>query len=277
MHSTELSFDATKEGYFLAEPAARAAGRLLHDEYRSAKPFPHIVLRDLFPRSALQRIGAEFPLPEEAYYGENPSERLKFQYTPDRIRSKYIRDFLEMINSQGMLGFLEELTGIEGLIPDPYYMGGGLHEIRRGGFLGVHADFNLHRKLRLRRRLNLLVYLNEDWSSEFGGQLELWDRQMQRCERSVPPEMGLSVVFSTDSHSYHGHPDPLTCPADRTRRSIAAYYYTADERSFEDLDEHSTLFQARPNGEKMSRSVKSVNLRRVARNLLPPIIYRMFK
>ena len=55
-----------------------------------------------------------------------------------------------------MLEFLETLTGIDGLVPDPYFAGGGLHQIVRGGFLKVHADFNWHPKLRLDRRLNML-------------------------------------------------------------------------------------------------------------------------
>jgi Rps23 Pro-64 3,4-dihydroxylase Tpa1-like proline 4-hydroxylase len=90
----------------------------------------------------------------------------------------------------------------------------------------VHADFNRHEKLNLDRRLNLLLYLNRDWKEEYGGHLQLWTRDMGRCVVKVLPVFNRCVVFSTTDFSYHGHPDPLTCPPGRTRKSIAMYYYT---------------------------------------------------
>src|SRR6266436_1022806 len=72
---------------------------------------------------------------------------------------------------------------LDGLIPDPYFGGGGLHQIEAGGFLKVHADFNVHPKLKLDRRLNMLVYLNKDWREEWGGHLELWSRDGAACRR----------------------------------------------------------------------------------------------
>src|SRR3546814_10871992 len=65
------------------------------------------------------------------------------------------------------------------------------------------------------------------WEPAFGGDLELWDAGMKHRVRAVAPVFNRCVVFNTDSDSYHGHPDPLTCPEDRSRRSIALYYYTA--------------------------------------------------
>ena len=116
------------------------------------------------------------------------------------------------MSSPPVLRFLEALTGIEGLIPDPYFGGAGPHQILPGGFLKVHADFNWHPLLKLDRRLNLLVYLNKDWREEYGGQLELWDRDMARCERQILPVFNRTVVFSTTDFSFHGHPRPLACP-----------------------------------------------------------------
>src|SRR6185436_17882303 len=134
------------------------------------------------------------------------------------------RRFIWGLNSQVFLTYLETLTGIEGLIPDPHLFGGGLHQIVPGGFLKVHADFNRHEKLKLDRRLNVLIYLNRDWKEEYGGHLELWNRDMSRPERRVLPLFNRCVVFSTTDFSYHGHPDPLRCPEGRTRKSIAMYY-----------------------------------------------------
>lgn len=137
---------------------------------------------------------------------------MKFQYNPLMTKSSAIRNLLAELNSEAFLCFLEEMTGIHGLVPDPYFEGGGLHETRRGGHLGVHADFNLHGKMKLQRRLNLIVYLNEPWDESFGGHLELWDSAMSSCQVKVAPVLGRAVVFSTDLDSFHGHPDPLNCP-----------------------------------------------------------------
>ena len=124
--------------------------------------------------------------------------------------------------------FLERLTGIDALIPDPHYFGGGLHQIRPGGFLKVHADFNRHSRLDLERRLNAILYLNKDWQEEYGGHLQIWDNDMTRCEKKVLPVFNRLLVFATLDTANHGHPDPLTCPPDRARRSMALYYYTSD-------------------------------------------------
>ena len=154
-----------------------------------------------------------------------------------------VRRFLDAMNGFEMLLFLERLTGIEGLIPDPYFGGGGLHQIEPGGFLKVHADFNVHPKLHLDRRLNMLIYLNKDWREEYGGHLELWDRDRTRtCRERILPVFNRTVVFSTTDTSFHGHPHPLTSPPGVTRKSVSLYYYTAGRPRGEESEAHDTLF-----------------------------------
>ncbi|MEE9394563.1 MAG: 2OG-Fe(II) oxygenase, partial [Planctomycetota bacterium] len=157
-----------------------------------------------------------------------------------------LQAFLFLMNSPIMLLFLEELTGIPNLISDPYFGGGGPHRIEKGGFLKVHTDFNRHPKLRLYRRLNLLVYLNHDWPEEYGGHLELWDRDLSNCTSRILPTFNRTVVFETSDHSWHGHPHPLSCPSDRSRQSIGFYYYTAakPEEGYE--EDHPTVFRKTP-------------------------------
>jgi hypothetical protein len=234
-------------GYLaLDSDECRELGRSLSERYRSASPFPHIVIDDFLDADVLRTVLAEFPSGEEKGYFDRDQERYKFQFAPQEIPSGHIRNLFAELNSQAFLGFLEEMTGIEGLISDPYFEGGGLHETRRGGHLGVHADFNVHGRLKVERRINLLIYLNEDWNPEFGGQLELWDTGMKECVVRVEPLFGRAVLFNTNLDSFHGHPDPLSCPPDRSRRSIATYYYTAAEDGLASLPKRTTNFRPRP-------------------------------
>lgn len=230
-------------GFFeLDRSAARRLGESLAPQYAAATPYPHIVFDNFLDRSIVQQVDAEFPNREKGRFADAFSQ-LKTGYSLEKIRSPYIHDLFNALNSAAFLTFLEKLTGIHGLIPDPRFNGGGLHETRRGGHLAIHADFNMHPILRLRRRINLILYLNEDWQEEWGGALELWDRPMRQCVERVVPLQGRAVIFNTDSDSWHGHPDPLECPEDVTRRSIALYYYTAP-KDFRIA--HTTKWRKRP-------------------------------
>lgn len=152
------------------------------------------------------------------------------------------------------LEYLENLTGYNGLIPDPHFRGGAFHSILRGGKLDVHADFNVDKRRMLRRCLNVLIYFNKDWDDSYNGHLELWDREMTACRQKIAPIFNRAVIFNTDSTSYHGHPDELLCPEDRTRKSIALYYYVSDPGVFDkSIKEHSTLWRS----SKRPRSILS--------------------
>lgn len=226
----------------VAEGEKRAA------EYQNATPFPHIVLEDFLDKDVLRGIVEQFPDREGRAYFDRPQERLKYQFDPNTVDSFRVRNLLAELNSEPFLAFLSAMTGIPGLIADPYYSGGGLHETLSGGHLSIHADFNLHEKMKVERRLNLLVYLNEDWPEEYGGQLELWDKKMRAAARSVLPVLGRAVVFNTTLQSFHGQPDPVKCPPDRSRRSIATYYYTAYPIESA-IKARTTTFQTRPQSE----------------------------
>ncbi len=218
--------------------------RGFRDAYASAQPFPHIVLDGLFEDAVLDNVLREFPAPADMQWMkfDNPLEK-KLGYFYERSTvSRIVRDFLNEMNSFEMLLWLEALTGIEGLIPDPYFGGGGLHQIEPGGFLKVHADFNVHPKLKLDRRLNLLIYLNKEWKEEYGGHLELWEADGRQCGRRILPLFNRTVIFSTTDRSFHGHPHPLASPPGVTRKSISLYYYTVGRPENERSVPHDTLF-----------------------------------
>lgn len=201
----------------------------LNLEYRKAEPFPNIVIDNLFEAKLIKKIEAEIRQfsdwdGEKQFYG---SQKKRFCSTLNKLPNTS-RTFIETLNSPRFLKFLEEITDTPHLIPDPYLMGGGFHSISRGGFLKIHADFNWHDKLQLHRRVNILLYLNGDWQEEWGGYLELWDKNMNHCVKKIAPLFNRLVIFGTNDTSFHGHPEPLECPPDISRQSIALYYYTAN-------------------------------------------------
>ena len=232
----------------------QAQARTLAPGYQSAAPFPHVVIDDLIDAATVAGVGREFPDREDRaawldYNGAGetgkPLQFRKYHISDEDRLGPVTQRLLYELKSARFLRLLSTLTGIENLIPDALNHGGGIHMNCSGAMLKIHADFNRHPEWHLDRRLNLLLYLNEDWQASFGGDLELWDREMAACRTRVAPVAGRCVIFSTSKTSYHGHPDPIACPADVTRKSIALYYYTNRPRDG-DAPAHSTLWQARP-------------------------------
>ena len=223
----------------------------LSSSYKIARPFPHIVMRDFISEVMLDGVAMEFPdlrsLGSSTVKRFDNSREVKFASRGMAALSPHALILNSYLQSDLFLMWLNKLTGIEEpLISDPYLAGGGYHEIRQGGFLKVHADFNKHPKLDLDRRLNLLIYLNRNWRPEWGGELQLFDQTMERPIQAIQPEFNTAVIFSTTSFTFHGHPDPLACPLDKSRRSLAYYYFSTGRPESEVSGEsHSTIFRAR--------------------------------
>lgn len=221
------------------------------DCYKTASPFPHISIDNLFCSEALDRILREWALEatvEVESHDDGTYVRKKRATTHASAVSPYTEFFFSQLSKPEFLKYLEELSGLWGLIPDPYLFGGGLHETGDGGKLSIHADYNKHFIYKLNRRLNLLIYLNKDWQEHYGGALELWDREVTECVRRIEPHFNRTVIFTTSSTSFHGHPDPMNLPPGVTRRSMAFYYFsngTPDLGEVE-VNEHSTIWAERP-------------------------------
>lgn len=256
--------------FFFDRPALLAFGHERHEEFAAARPFPHVVIDDLLPADVVSALLAEFPGVDDPCWRrrEEANER-KLGLSDDTAMGPATRQVLAQFNSAPFLDFLSALTGIPGLIVDPHFLGGGLHQIQRGGLLKVHKDFNVHRELGLLRQLNALLYLNTDWNADYGGQLELWDETTGQCLRRVEPLCNRMVVFATPNGA-HGHPDPLNCPEGRTRRSMALYYYTSP--AGRDLTEaHTTVWLGN------ERSAAQTRARRLAHEFLPPVLHRALR
>ena len=248
-------------------------GKEFSQRYADAKPFPSIMIDDFLPPELADKMLAHFG-PRKTIGGLNESydraqERLKSSYHPDTL-DDFARTVFYAFNSRPFIKVVENITGIKGLIPDPYYAGAGFHEIQNGGHLSIHADFNHHKLMNLERRVNILIYLNKDWQEEFGGQIELWDTEMTRAIQSHDPTFNRCVIFNTTSDSMHGNPRTVNNPAGVSRKSIALYYYTS---TWDDLKRsHTTQFQVRPGSE--DKTDWKIKIRELSQDLLPPVMHR---
>jgi Rps23 Pro-64 3,4-dihydroxylase Tpa1-like proline 4-hydroxylase len=248
------------------------------EEYKANSPYPHIYFDNFLPIAVAEAALQEFPEPKEAdwHNSQDVNQRKKLAFDKAEKLPSPIRDVLYFLNSRSMLQFLETLTGISGVLPDPYFAGGGLHQIRPGGLLEVHADFSYHKQIRLDRRINVLIYLNKDWKEEYGGHFELWDRNVTRAEKKILPLFNRCAVFSTTSISFHGHPEPLTCPPDRNRKSIATYYYSngRPEENPGLTHRHEVAFQQRPGVNSVKTTLR---IKRAIHALTPPIVTDLYR
>jgi Rps23 Pro-64 3,4-dihydroxylase Tpa1-like proline 4-hydroxylase len=197
----------------------------LREKFLSATPFHHLVLDDVFPAELLRGVIADFA--EVKHNGKYYDATTQLKYSCDDwdLFPANTNEFVSYLNNGTFVRFMASVTGIPELTSDPYLHGGGMHETFPGGFLKMHTDFNFHKILKLDRRINALLYLNEGWQPSWGGELVLSDKSMAIPIR-IEPLFNRIVIFNTNDHSFHGQPDPHTFPAGSSRKSIAMYYYS---------------------------------------------------
>ena len=178
------------------------------------KPFPHTVIDNFISPETVAQINREWPA--HRWVKENGKATRKWS------RQRMPRTAREVAKSVDPK-MVEAATGISDLFRDPELFGAGLHCIPQGGFLKMHVDFNQHPN-GWHRRVNVLIYLNEVWRDEWGGHLQLG----LESPKLIAPIGGRCVIFETNDESWHGHPEPLACPEDVQRRSMALYFYTKE-------------------------------------------------
>ena len=242
------------------------------ERFVNANPFPFIIIDDFFSKEFLNEVLNQFPNLSEQKKTTNYDNKNEVKFANNQYKNfpNNIKKLFDFLNSDFFLNFLQRITNIqEKLIPDLELNGGGLHEIKKGGLLKIHSDFNKHPSLDLDRRLNVLIYLNKDWKEEYGGHLEFWDKEMTSCREKVLPIFNKMVIFSTTDNSNHGHPDPLNCPNNISRKSIATYYYTKG-RPVNEIDKmfskNTTYFKDRL-GQNNETDQNSGTLKRFLRSL----------
>ena len=220
--------------------------------FQGAAPFPHVAIDNLFPESVLLGVLDELPSRKAQQWTrwgsgsqfEDADHSIKMGISREAMVGPVTRNFMLQLNSALFLQFLGILSGVaqDSLLGDPTFRGGGLHSTGSGGRLLVHADTERHPLgTPFCQKLNIIIYLNRDWPEEYGGHLELWSRDGSQCVQRIAPVFNRTVIFESGTNTFHGHPRPLTCPPDRFRISLAAYYYCLNRA----IDENYTGFQTR--------------------------------
>jgi hypothetical protein len=219
----------------------------LAQRYQNNPPCPHLLLAGFLNPLVAKGVAEEFPAPDtDAWIQYKHQNENKQGMTKRELFPPYLGEVADELNSPEFVAWLSQLTGIPGLQADPSLEGGGLHQSGRGGFLNVHTDFSHHHYHKnWRRRINLILYLNDGWQEQWGGSIELWEPTMHSCVAKYPPMLNHALIFNTDDKSFHGFPEPLTCPEGQSRKSLAFYYYTAERDG--KYTPHSTDYRGRPN------------------------------
>ena len=198
----------------------------------SNDPYPHIITKNFLPEYIVKKAEKEFidfhKLEDAGGYRYG---NLKYHFDKFDKMPNTIQNLINFFHSKEFISLLEKKFNLANVIPDWSLWGGGMHSSKKGGNLKVHSDFIFLRKKNTRRVLNLLLYLNSDWKDEWKGNIELWDKKMEKKVKDLSPNLNNALIFRTDKNSNHGFPDSITCPEDVTRKSLAIYYYV-EEKSF---------------------------------------------
>ena len=235
----------------LSAPTVRDADRY-REAFQQARPFKHVVIDQFFDPAFAQQLLAEFPsFNSGSSTNEAGRKEGKAVNTDINSISPAYRTLYEVISGREFLDFVSRLSGISELLIDPLMFGGGTHENLHGQELDPHVDFNYDQSVQLHRRLNLIVYLNPQWQSEWGGALEIHSNPRTPFENritSYDPLFNRCVMFETNEYSWHGFPR-IDLPEDRrhlSRKSISIYLYTKERPAEEIVSAHATFYVQRP-------------------------------
>ena len=194
-------------------------------------PFSHLILDEFLEEQRAKSLVSAFPNEDSSWISYIHYNERKYGLSERSKIANEILTVIDELNSPNFLKWLGNQFGIIGLVADTDLNGGGLHLMPRNSFLNIHTDFNVHPKIHhLKRRLNLILFLNENWKEEYNGALEFWKGDMSVCAKTIMPDFNKCVIFETNNTSFHGCPEPIKCPDNMSRKSIALYYYTYENK-----------------------------------------------
>ena len=203
-----------------------ASQKELSQAFHSAGPFEHIVVKDLIHLDKLEEVMQSFPDKDWPFWKSYSGDHAKHSKVCEAVTKLPLEvcHLLYELNSGPFLKILQNITGIENLLPDPHFRGAGMHMTLPGGTLTPHIDHHVYPEHPRYRQVNLIIYLTKDWSPQNQGYFELWDSSCKEIKKEVTPTFGNCLIFRTSDSSMHGFSKPVKV---LNRCSISVFYYTA--------------------------------------------------
>lgn len=234
----------------------------LRAAYESAKPYPHLVIDGLWDPDVLDRVVAEFPHKDARDWTSHATDHERKETSRGIFDlAPFTQTFFTRLCSPEFLRLIGEITGCPDLVADPLHYGGGLHESQRGGWLNLHVDWRKHPMMPLRRKLNMIIYLNRDWDPTWSGAIELWAPGAEAAGAKVDCIYNRTVVFPTTDESWHGFPTPISCPEDRSRKSLSMFYWDRSDEVVKDI--------------RWLPGRKNTRRKALVHSVVPPIVWTM--
>lgn len=202
------------------------------ESFQGSFPFNHCVVDNFFDEKMAKKLSEDFPSFNDPIWHEydNPIEIKRVSNLWNNFPPTTYKVFNDL-NSPLFLDFLSSVSGISPLYADNGLNGGGWHILKNGGKLNPHLDYSMHPKIPYQRKINLIVYLNQNWKEEWGGELGLWSstengKKPKQIETTVVPAFNRAIFFDTTMNSWHGLYNVVKSPEKEYRKSIAIYYLT---------------------------------------------------
>lgn len=214
----------------------------LNKQFESGSPCKFVVLENFLEENYASALYENFPPLEDLNVKrKSMNENKKEEYHLERFHPVFTQ-LQNAINEQQVYDMMSKITAIPGLSSTDDALGSGVHQGGPGSFVDIHVDINMNPMKNLHRRINLLVYLNKYWKDEYGGGLELWDKEVKHMGACVLPNFNRAVIMETTDESYHGYAK-INIPDHESRKSFYCYFYTPISGDFVYRD---SRFKTRP-------------------------------
>lgn len=214
----------------------------LNNRFHQGIPDPIIVLDNFLPYNTALNLSAESDEVNAEYWTEFTRNNSYMQECTKLALMPEAYNLVSALHSQMFMQWLEEVTSIKGLIPDPLLIGGGYSKSWRGDSLKVHTDFNWNDQLRLHRALSLILYLTPDWKTEWGGSLDFYDHQNKELVTKVDCLFNRCIIWKYHKRGFHGYPSPLNCPESVHRTTFRLFYYQSNSEYDPNDRPHRSLY-----------------------------------
>ena len=238
-------------------------------EFKRAEPFENIVIDNFLSQDYIDKIEKEFPDNFDTWYNYNNPLEKKYAFDNINTLKPNLKNLFYILSTNTVIDIFKEISGIKSLEYDEFLHGAGIHAHPQGGKLAIHLDYEKHPISGKERRLNLILYLNKFWNEEWNGETELWNEDVSKCIKKSKIKYNSCLVFRTNDISWHGLPEPIKCPNDVFRKTLAYYYISPLESkgtknkvgSQMDGYRKKATYTLRPQDEKTEYLLKLIKIR----------------